>query len=70
MAIAQLHSTKVQGQEEIKETYIKKQKSFLFFRMTHWVKVGTEHIADDIVIATTRKIRAIYLNGEEILVDN
>lgn len=54
--------------EEVKDTLIKKQSRFLFFKITWWETVSTEHIGNDIHIATNRPIRAIYLNGKEIKV--
>lgn len=58
----------VQGSEEVKKTFIKREGRFLFFKTEWWEEVKTEHIGNDIHIITTREIRQVYLNKVPLIV--
>jgi hypothetical protein len=66
MARTQIKTT-INGAEEIKKTYERREGRFLgIFKTTWWEEVASEHIGNDIHIETDREIRQIYLNGKPL----
>lgn len=57
------NKTVVFGEEEVKDTLVKKVGRFLIFKTEWWETANTEHIGNDIYIKTNRPIRNVYLNG-------
>ena len=58
----------VEGRTESVGTFVKKERRWFFFKVTNWVLVKEDRIADDIVVQTERPIRAVILNGKEIII--
>ena len=61
---------RVGGTESIEERRVKRVRRFLFFTTHWWEMVSVEHLHNDIHIETDRPIRAVWINGKEIVIDN